>query len=156
MARQSEYLVLPALDLSALETFTRTGSHSSRSLIRAQVLLLNHQGYKLSDIATLLGISYATASTTRARYKREGLNNALSEKVRSGAPRKITAELEAHITAVVCTDAPEGRVCWTLELLRDEIVQLNYVESISKESVRTVLKKVNSNLGERNNGVSRR
>lgn len=153
MARKSEFIVLTPDDLSALDTFVRTGTHSSRSLIRARVLLLNHQRETLDSVSKLLGISYATASTIRARYKKAGLNAALSEKPRSGAPPKITATLEAHVTAVVCSEAPEGRVRWTLELLRDEIVQLNYVESISKESVRTILKKVNSNLGSLNNGV---
>lgn len=153
MARQHEYLELPADDLSAIETFLTTGVHSSRSLIRARVLLMNHQGHSLSNIATELGICYVRATTIRSRYKSGGLAYALSEKPRSGAPPKINAQLEAHVTSVVCSEAPEGRVRWTIELLKDEIVQLNFVESISKESVRTILKKVNSNLGKRNNGV---
>jgi putative transposase len=153
MARQHEFIQLLEDDKTTLDKFIRTGKHGSRSLTRARTLMMNHNGVSLSAIALHLGISYASASTTRSRYKAEGLAFALTDKPRSGAPPKINAKLEAQVTAIVCSDAPEGRVRWTLELLQDEILQLNYVESISKESVRTILKKVNSSLGKPNNGV---
>jgi putative transposase len=87
-------------------------------------------------------------------YRKGGLLNALNDKARSGAPRKITANLEAHVTAISCTDSPEGTVRWTLSLLRDEVIRLNYVDTISDESIRTILKKANLNLGYKSTGVS--
>ena len=92
-----------------------------------------------------------------SRYKSQGLTAALYDAPRSGAPVKITPKVEAHVTALVCSEQPEGQVRWTLELLHDNFIQLNeteqLVDNLSKESIRTILKKVNLNLGKLNNGA---
>lgn len=83
----------------------------------------------------------------KQRYLTEGLPQALKERPRSGQPRKVTAEVEAKITSLACSEAPEGAARWTLSLLQEKVVALHYVETLSDESIRQVLKKANSNLG---------
>ena len=111
----------------------------------------------MSDIAILLGLNYVAITGIVNRYKSEGLKAALYDKPRSGAPKKITPKVEARVTALVCSEQPEGQVRWTLELLEDKFIQLNevdpIVESLSKESIRTILKKVNLNPGRPKNGA---
>jgi len=68
----------------------------------------------------------------------------------------LPQEVEAHLIALVCSDPPEGRASWTLRLLADRMVELEYVESLSYEAVRQALKKTNLNPGKKRNGASRR
>jgi transposase len=77
----------------------------------------------------------------RTRFTREGLEAALTDKPRSGAPAKLDGKQEAMIVALACSDAPEGRARWTAKLLANRAVELEVVESISESSVRRVLKK---------------
>ena len=70
--------------------------------------------------------------------------------------RKLDGRQEAHLVAVACTPAPEGRTRWTLQLLADQVVKLELADSISPETVRQVLKKMNSNHGRRRSGAYRR
>ena len=67
--------------------------------------------------------------------------------------RKITGEEEAHLIALCCSQAPEGHDTWTLRMLADKMVELDIVESVSHETVRQTLKKMNLNLGKRKNGA---
>jgi putative transposase len=153
MGRKATYIELTEQVRQEATDFVKTGSHNSREIQRAQVLLLNDKGNDIKTIMDLLDLSRPSVSTVLSRYRKAGLLSALKDKPRIGAPVKITAQLEAHVTALVCSDAPKGRCKWTLELLHDKVIQLNYVESISDESIRTILKKVNLSLGRPNNGV---
>ena len=87
----------------------------------------------------------ATVERIRRRYVEEGLESALNEKPRSGRSPVISGEERAKITALACTEAPEGFGQWSLRLLADKAVELNFVESISHESVGVILKKTMSN-----------
>jgi putative transposase len=147
MGRQATFISLPEQDHAILTSLVKTGHHSSRQIQRAHILLLNDKGETVKRIMSLLDLSRPCVSYCLSDYRQGGLLNALNDKVRSGAPRKITADLEAYVTAISCTDSPEGTVRWTLSSLRDEVIRLNYVDTISDESIRTILKKVNSNLG---------
>jgi putative transposase len=153
MGRKATFISLPAVEKSSLTTLVRTGHHSSRKLQRAQILLLNDKGETVKSIMSLLDLSRPCVSYTLSDYRKGGLAAALNDKPRSGAPAKITVELEAQITALCCTDAPEGCKRWTLSLLQDKAIELNYVSSISDESIRTILKKVNLNLGYKSIGA---
>jgi hypothetical protein len=83
----------------------------------------------------------------------EGLEPALNPPPKNSSKlRKIDGEAEAHLIAMVCSEAPTGYHRWTLRLLAEQMVALEYVESISHESVRQVLKKTKSNLGYKNVG----
>jgi transposase len=74
------------------------------------------------------------------------LKVAISEQLRPGAPKKFSGRQKAKITAIACSEPPEGRNRWTLRLLADKIVELRIAESISYKTVERVLKKTNSNL----------
>lgn len=72
----------------------------------------------------------------------------LVDRPRSGRPEKVSGEVKAYIIATACTDAPEGRSRWTVRLLADHIIQLELLDSVSKDTIARILKKTNLNLGE--------
>jgi transposase len=131
-----------------------TGKDSARKLNRARALQFSHQGYKPQQVSSLLGISVPTLYNIRKRYREEGLEQALTEKARPGQPRKVTAQVEAEITAIACSEAPDGSVRWTANLINDRLVKLDI--HIHEESVRLALKKVSLSPGSKNSGVSGR
>jgi transposase len=106
-----------------------------------QILLLADEGRTDEGIASATGASRSTVERHRTRFTREGLEAALTDKHRSGAPAKLDGKQEAMIVALACSDAPEGRARWTAKLLANRAVELEVVESISESSVRRVLKK---------------
>jgi transposase len=88
-----------------------------------------------------LTVSKATVYNIRRRYCTEGLQAALNDKPRPGAPKKLDGRGEARFTAIACSDPPLGRQRWTLRLLADKLVELELVDGISPATVRTLLKK---------------
>lgn len=108
---------------------------------------------KNREIIEKLDISPGTISTIVKRYCTEGLEAALKDRARPGAPKKVHTDTEAAIVALACSGAPEGRNRWTIRLLKDKIIELGIVESISKSHLQRVLKKINLNLGSKSNGV---
>ena len=126
----------------ALEAKTSRGEVGVRVYKRACILLLTDEGLKDAEIAKRVGVSRTTVSRIRQRYVGEGLG-AIAERARPGRPSIFDAKARAKITALACSDAPEGRARWDLRLLADRAVELGYVEDISHVSVRTILKKTN-------------
>lgn len=124
---------------------TRKGTEKARKLRRCQILLLSHSGKTDGEIQKVLNVSLGTIANIRRRYAEEGLQTALSEKRRLGAPRKFKGRETAKITALACSTPPEGRGRWTLALLADRAVKLELVNEISHMSVHRILKKTNSN-----------
>ena len=142
-----------------LTHYSSTGMRSARSIRRAQTLLLADGGMLQKDIAAQFGCHPATISETIRRYHQCGddIEGALIEKPRPGKPSKITPEIEAQITAMACEqNGPDGRGRWNLRLMGKRLVELAFVEAISPETVRQVLKKVSSSPGRKNNGASQR
>lgn len=131
---------------SKLASLTLGGTIGVRKLNRVKILLLadenNEMGNKTDkEIANKLDVSEATVVRIRRKYIDEGLELALNEKARSGRPPGISGEERAKITALACTDAPEGFGRWSLRLLADKIVELELVASISHSTVGEILKK---------------
>ena len=89
----------------------------------------------------MLLISAATVARARKRYVEEGLEAAISDRPRPGRERKLDGKQEAHLIAFARSAAPEGHAHWTLRLLADQVVELEFAESISLETVRQILKK---------------
>ena len=114
-----------------------------RKVKRAHILLQADMGKKDKEIAAQVGVAVPTVRRIRRQYVTAGLEAALNEKPRSGRPPGISAETRAKVTALACTEAPEGRGRWTLRLLADKVVELQYIESISHHSVLNILKKTN-------------
>ena len=151
---QKKYLVdLTDSEKLELEKLIKSGKHQSRKLTRARILLLANDGKTDSEIVEVLQTARPTVERTRKRFVEEGLD-CLQEKLRHGARPRLDERQQAHLIAVACSPAPEGFARWTLQLLADKAVELGFVDSIAKETVRQVLKKTNSNRGEESRGVS--
>ncbi|GAC1407280.1 MAG: hypothetical protein NVSMB49_27160 [Ktedonobacteraceae bacterium] len=134
-------------DQSKLHDLLKVGEHSARSIARGYILLLASQGKSDDEIAQTLEVGRATVQRVRKRYCQKGLEHALTELPRPGAKPRLAGKQEAYWVALACSEAPEGRTCWTMQLLANKLIQLNLVEEISDETVRRVLKKTNSSPG---------
>ena len=148
MSRKKLYCVrLNEGEREELIRYLRRGKSSARSLTRARILLLADEERDDKEIAEALKVSKSTANRIRKRYFEGGLEFALHEKARSGAPTKMDGRIEAQLTLLACSEPPDGRSKWTLRLLADRLVELEAVESISHMSVQRLLKKMKSNRG---------
>jgi len=125
-----------------LNQFLRKGKSSARSQTRARILLLADEGLEDDEIRETLKVSKSTICRIRKRYCELELSFALSEKTRSGAPKKIDGRVEAQLTLLACSEPPEGRSRWTIRLLADRLVELEVVDSISHMSVQRLLNKM--------------
>ncbi len=134
----------------------RRGKSSARKVKRSLILCKADEGLTDQRIADALLVGPSTVSRVRQRFVEEGLESALNERSRPGKNRKLDGRQEAHLVAVTCSPAPEGRTRWTLQLLADKVVELELADSISPETVRQVLKKTNSNHGRRRSGAYRK
>ena len=112
------------------------GKHAARKLKRAQILLAADAGAGDEDIAISVGVGGSTVYRTKRRFLVGNLEEALSEEPRPGASRKLSGKEEALLIATACSNPPEGRARWTLELLADELVRLTEHDRISRETVR--------------------
>jgi transposase len=147
-------VTLTAEQRERLTHLIRTGKPSAYQQVVARVLLKldrNQPEPPPADgqIAQALEISRRTVIRIKERFVREGLEAALNRKYPQTRPerRRITGQEEAHLIALACGPAPEGQQRWTLRLLADKMVDLEYVDQISHETVRQALKKMNSSPG---------
>jgi len=136
-----------------LEGFINRGKHGARALARARILLksdVNHPkgGWCDQQIAQALDVGTSTIERSRHKFVEQGLEAILTRQRGSRIyKRLLDGQQEAQLIALACGETPEGRSRWTLRLLAERMVALDYVESISYETVRQTLKKTNSNLG---------
>jgi hypothetical protein len=138
-----------------LEAIVHKGNHRSQKVINALVLLNCDQGQfqgipmKNEDVASVLRISMRKIDRVKKRFVEEGLEAALTRRKGDRTyEKKADGEFEAHLIALSCGDPPEGFARWSLRLLADKAVELQYIDSISYETVRRVLKKRNKTLEE--------
>jgi len=121
--------------------------------MRARILLKadvgsDGPGWSDDQIAEGLEVGRATAGRVREAFVEEGLDAALERrKPRRRYARTLDGDGEAHLVALACQKPPEGRSRWTLRLLADRLVELEYVEQVSYQTVRRTLKKTNLSLG---------
>ena len=141
MARKTKAFELSESDKSSLTDLLRKGVHSSRKLRRCQILLHFDDGKSGPEVAELVKASQATVYKVRDRYEAEGLDSAINEKPRAGRPNLFDGKSRASITALACSEAPQGHERWTLRLLADRAVDLELVESISHQQIKNILKK---------------
>ena len=154
MGRKQTYPVqLSAEEREHLWTMSRTGKQSARVMQRAQILLWSDAGKQDKDIIELLGCAAMTVSSTRERWVKE---KRLEDLPRKGSKPMLDGKQESLLIALACSDAPEGRAEWTMQLLADRLVELKVVDSISDETVRRTLKKTSSSRGKKNSGASRK
>jgi putative transposase len=134
-------------EVEYLSAFVKKGRKSARELTRAHVLLLVSGGRTETEIKDTFGISRATVSNIKKRYREEGLQSALTDKPRPGQPKKYTERHSAEIIAQACTKSPDGSKRWSLTLLTEEMRKKEGFETINRESIRLILKKAKQNLG---------
>jgi transposase len=138
-----------------------TSRKSSNKVVKAFILLKAdeaEQGECWTDqrIADAYNISVSTVEQTRERFVEDGLEGALNRRPTNRVyRRKIEGEEEAHLIALACSTPPEGRCEWTMQLLADKMVELNYVDSVSDETVRRVLHKNEIKPWQKKSGASR-
>lgn len=143
-----KYVVrLSDTERTALRTLVSTGTTAARQLTRARILLLADAGQTDAAITTNLGVGTTTVERIRKLYVETGLDRALSDLPRSGKPRKLDGKQEALLVALTCSEPPDQRDGWTMQLLADRLVAIGVVETISDETVRRILKKTLSNPG---------
>ena len=136
-----------------LQSMLSRGKAAARKLMHARILLkadASSGGPAWSDdaIADGLEVGRATVERVRKQFVEEGLEAALERrKPRRQYRRTLDGDGEAHLVALACQKPPEGRCRWTLRLLADRMVQLEYVEQVSYQTVRRTLKKTNLSLG---------
>ena len=140
------YLVtLTAEERVHLLELIKKGKISARQLTRAHLLLQADAGGSDKAVAAALHIGIATVERMRKRFVEEGRAAALSERPRPGGQRKLDGKQEAFLIALACSTPPEGRQCWTMQLVADRLVAVQMVEAISDETVRRTLNKTRSN-----------
>ena len=138
---------------TTLTTLTSQGQLSARKLKRAQILMAADKGQHDDAIAMVLGVGMSTVHRIRQKFIEGGLEFALNERPRAGGTKKLDSKGEALLIATACSEPPEGRCRWTMQLLADRMVELKVVDSLSDETVRRTLQKNSSNLGSRSNGA---
>lgn len=144
-------VTLTKQEYDELKKITDKGKHSSQKVINALILLNSDEGpcsisKKTTDkeIARILDISERKVERVRKRFVEEGLDVALNgKKPERVYETKIDGDGEAHLIALSCSEPPDGFARWSLRLLSDKAVKLEYVDSVSHETVRKVLKKTN-------------
>jgi len=142
-----------------LSGLTSKGKHRSQKILNALTLLAcDESKYQTKrstneEMSHVLNISMRKIDRLKKRFVEEGLDIALNGRKGSRIySKKVDGDFEAHLVALSCGEPPEGFARWSLRLLADKVVELGYIDNISHESVRHVLKKTKSNLGERKDG----
>jgi transposase len=146
MPKKTYLVTLNDDERAQLEQLLHSGTHATRKVTRARILLKAAEGWEDRAIAAALSVGRATVERLRQRFVEEGLG-VLDERPRPVIPPKLDAKAEARLIAEACSNAPEGRQRWTLHLLADRVVALGLAASYSYESVRRVLKKRSSSRG---------
>jgi len=144
---------LTKAEVDDLRNIINKGSHTSQTF-RAAYILLNCDEGKYSEkvineqISKVLKIGMRTIDRVKKKFFEEGLESALERRPTSRIYNsKVDGEIEAKLITLCCSEPPKGFAKWSLRLLADKMVELNYIESISHITVRNVLKKTNLSLG---------
>ena len=131
-----------------LQQMTTRGRHSSQSVLNALILLgcdegpYREQNLTAAEMARVLPVSLRKVDRVKRRFVEQGLEVALEKQpARRQYARKADGDFEAHLVALSCSDPPKGHTRWSLRLLADKMVELEYVDTVSYETVRRVLKK---------------
>jgi putative transposase len=137
---KKQHVTLTDADRSTLTDLLAKGSLPAKTFKRATALLELDRGKTLAAVAETLDVDYNTVAAWRTGYHRQGLN-CLNDAPRPGRPIRIDGTQRAQITALACSDAPEGHTRWSLRLLADKVVEAGFCETISYKTVGNILKK---------------
>lgn len=137
-----------------LTDITRKGKAGARKINRARILLMADAGKKDREIIEGLDVSASTVARTRQRCAEAGLERAMNDQSRSGRPPVLDGKQAAFLVALTCSESPDDRESWTMQLLADKLVEIGIVDAISDESVRRTLKKMSLSPGSKPAGAS--
>ena len=146
-----KYIIrLSGEERKSLNKLITSGKGPARMFTRARILLkadIGEEGPSWPDekIAEALDVTVQTIERIRKQLVEEGLESVLNrrEYTQKVSRKKLDGDAEAHLIALACSETPEGYARWSLRLLADKMIELGYIESISHEAVRRVLKKTN-------------
>jgi len=147
-------VTLTSEEREELESIMKKGRHTSMEFRNACILLNSDEspsGHKFrnEDIAGMLHINVKTVERLKQSFVENGFESCLGRKpYPEVVPLKIDGDFEAHLVALSCSEAPEGYSRWSLRMLADKAVELNFIDSVSHETVRKTLKKTKLNRGE--------
>lgn len=137
-----------------LSKMVQKGKHRSQKVLNALILLNCDEGEyqtnrsKNEEIAKILQISMRKIDRIKKTFVEKGIEIALNgTKGQRAYAKKADGDFEAHLIALSCSSPPEGYSRWTLRLLADKVVELKYIDKISHETIRRVLKKTKLSLG---------
>jgi hypothetical protein len=157
-----KYIIMLTEDeRKALSDLTFKGKQKSQKILNALILLACDEGEHQTErstngeISRVLHISMRKIDRVKKRFVEDGIDAALDKKMGNRIyAKKADGEFEAHLVALSCSEPPEGFARWSLRLLADKVVELNYIDSISHETVRRALKKRNQALATQGMGNS--
>ena len=141
-----------------LETIVSRGTHPVSKVKDAMILLSCDEGdnavkYTNKVISDITRVSMKTIDRVKKKFVEEGFDAVMNPgKSKRVYVKKFDGELEAHLVALCCSEAPNGYAKWSLRLLADKMVELKYVDEISHESIRQILKKTNLSPGKSSDG----
>src|SRR5262249_29351702 len=152
----SDQIALSETDRSRLQTFVHCGHESARARTRAQVLLKLGEGWSLAEVCRAFDVCRNTVVAVRACYAGGGVDAVERHKRQVRYRQALTGSQQAYLVAISCSAVPDGHEHWTLRLLAGKAVELGFVEHISPETIRALLKKTSSSPGAISTGASRR
>lgn len=139
---KKQHVKLSAHDREFLETLISQGELTAKAYRRALGLLELDRGQTYTAVSKTLQVTITTLSTWTEKYQESGLQ-VLADKARTGRPVEIDGNERARVTALACSEPPEGYGQWSLRLLADKAIELGYCEHISHTAVGQILKKTN-------------
>ncbi len=150
-----KYIVtLTEEERSNIGVLTSKGKHKSQKILNALILLGCDEGEfqknrsTNKEISSVLNISMKKIDRVKKRFVEDGLDVTLNGRKGSRVyAKKVDGDFEAHLVALSCSEPPEGFARWSLRLLADKVIELDYIEKVSHETIRQVLKKMKLNLG---------
>lgn len=144
--RQTE-LHLSDEDRELVQSYRAKGLHHAREINRAHILSALDRGIPEALIMEVIGVGRTAIWRTRSAFLEGGVEYAVCDAARSGKPREYDTDVEAKVTALACSEPPEGAKRWTLELLEQTAQKQVGIGSISRETIRRLLKKTASSHG---------
>ena len=152
----SDQIVLSEVDRSRVQTFVHLGHESARARTRAQVLLKLGEGWGLAEVCRAFDVCRNTVLNVRARFEEGGVDAVLRHKRQVRYRQALSGSQQAHLIAIACSPVPDGHDHWTVRLLAGKAIELGFVEHISPETIRALLKKTSSSPGGTVSGASPR
>jgi hypothetical protein len=136
----SDQIVLSETDRSRLYTFIHSGRENARARIRAQILLKLGEDWSLTEVCRACDVCRNPVVAVRARFAEGGVDAVVRHQRQVHYRQALTGPQQAHLIAIACSKVPDGHNHWTLRMLANTAVELGFVEKISPETIRALLK----------------